>query len=987
MRLQSLALLGFTALVACSPNDPPAPTHQQATHVVTVSEGTNMSLAVSPDGQTLALSVQGKLFTLPINGGMATAIVDDYYDAREPSWSPDGQRIVFHGYRGGTWDLWEVSLNGGEVQQLTNDAFDDREPHYAPDGRSIAFSSDRAGSYDVWVLNLDDGGLQQVTDTQADEHSPAWSPDGQRIAYAVTIGRNEGQLRHKSVDGDPITLAEEAGNLAGISWSPDGTELAYQVLRRTGAAVTELRLVSLEGGPANTLSQSGDDVFPFRASWIDADTLVYAANGQIRKQRRDAAPGVVPFSAAFELNRQPYSRRTRDHDDSQPRQALGIVAPAISPDGREVAFTALGDVWLWNPEAGTLENLTDNVFAEQTPTWSQDGSKLAYISDRAGSSGLWVYDFAQQRHRHVPVQASGVSNPRFAPDGESIAVFAATSNPLAGQLAIVDLEDGSHTPLYKPIPPQPVSWSADGTVVATTSLAPYSNRYREGVYQLVVANASGGEVNEVVPTQHRNVTDVSLIPSGQAITYVQGGLLWQLDLDETYRPVGEPRQLTNELTDNPSWSAGGQYIVYMSGDRMVRFDATTATAEDITPSLQYARAQPSGRQVIRIGRLFDGVRDGYQTNVDLVIEGNRIVSVGPADPDLTPDIDASSHAAFPGLFEMHAHMGVTSEKQGRVWLAYGVTTVRDPGSNPYLAKERQEAWDSGRLTGPRTHVTGYLTDGNRVYYSMAEGIISDAHLMRSLHRVEVLGLDFIKTYVRLPDHWQREVVEFAHGIGIPVSSHELYPAVAHGSDHVEHIGGTSRRGYQPKVTALGHSYDDVIRLLVDSGMGITATAVLPGYSVVVGEQPDLFATDQFEAFYGASMRQAAQMLVRMFGPGATATAEANGELLRALVDEDALLVTGTDSPFVPYGAGLHAEFRLYERAGIAPRDILRASTIKSAQAVGVADDLGTLEVGKLADFVVVDGDPLAQIRDADNVVFTVKNGVVYPLAELIDGPE
>ena len=170
-------------------------------------------------------------------------------------------------------------------------------------------------------------------------------------------------------------------------------------------------------------------------------------------------------------------------------------------------------------------------------------------------------------------------------------------------------------------------------------------------------------------------------------------------------------------------------------------------------------------------------------------------------------------------------------------------------------------------------------------------------------------------------------------------------------------------------------------------MGITATAVLPGYSVVVREQPDLFASAQFEHFYGESMRQAAQMLVRMFGPGAQATAEANGKLLRALIDEDALLVTGTNAPFVPYGAGLHAEFRLYERAGLAPRDILRSSTIKSAQAMGVADDLGSLEVGKLADLVIVDGDPLAQIRDADNVVFTVKNGVVYPLADLIDGPD
>ncbi len=726
MRLRNLALLGLTVGVACSPPSDVS----QATHVVTVSEGTNMSLAVSPDGRTLVLSIQGKLFTLPIEGGRATAIVDDYYDAREPSWSPDGQRIVFHGYRGGNWDLWEVGVTGDEAARLTSDQFDDREPHYAPDGRSIAFSSDRDGSYDIWVLHLDDGRLQQVTDGEADEHSPAWSPDGQQIAYAVTVGRNAGRLEYVALEGDPTIVAEEPGNIAGVGWSPDGMEISYQVLRRTGAAVTELRIAPIAGGDSTVWSQSGDDVFPFRASWLDANRLVYVANGNIRHQVRGEVPSVVPFTANFELNRQPYARRVRNHDASEPRQALGLVAPVISPDGRDVAFTALGDLWVWNPDAGTLVNLTENVFAEQTPTWSQDGSKLAYISEQGGSSGLWVYDFAQQQHRRVPVLATGVSNPRFAPDGESIAVFAAVGNPLAGQLSIVDLQDGSVTPLYRPIPPQPISWSADGSVLATTSLAPYSSRYREGVYQLVVTNVLDGDVNEVVPTAHRNVTDVSLTPLGQAITYVQGGLMWQLELDEAYRPSADPRQLTNELTDNPSWSAGGQYVVYMSGDRMVRLDSTTGVTEDITPALQYARAQPTGRYVIRIGRLFDGLGDGYRTNVDVAVENNRIVSNNPADPDVAPDIDASAYAAFPGLFEMHGHMGAVSETQGRVWLAYGVTTVRDPGSNPYVAKERQEAWDSGRLTGPRTHVTGYLTDGNRVYYSIAEGIVSDDHLAR-----------------------------------------------------------------------------------------------------------------------------------------------------------------------------------------------------------------------------------------------------------------
>jgi imidazolonepropionase-like amidohydrolase len=336
---------------------------------------------------------------------------------------------------------------------------------------------------------------------------------------------------------------------------------------------------------------------------------------------------------------------------------------------------------------------------------------------------------------------------------------------------------------------------------------------------------------------------------------------------------------------------------------------------------------------------------------------------------------------------MHAHMGDVSEPQGRAWLAWGVTTVRDPGSDPYVAKERQETWDSGIFTGPRTHVTGYLTDGNRVYYSVAEGIGSDVHLDRALDRAERLELDFIKTYVRLPDHRQERVLEFAHATGIPVSSHELFPAVAYGMDHVEHIGGTSRRGYQPKVTSLGRSYNDVVTLLAESGMGITPTAVLPGYAVIAAEETDLFATPQFDYFYGATGRQAAAMLARMFGPGAASTAENNGKFIKALADADALVVSGTDSPFVPYGAGLHAELRLYARAGLTPAQVLKAASVNAAKAAGVEHDIGTLLPGMIADLVVVDGDPLANIADADNVVMTIKNGRVYNLSQLMTGPD
>ncbi len=972
------------ATTATSPvAPPPSPTQKTP---VSVSEGTNVAAALSPDGQSLAFSLQGVLFRMAAEGGAAEALIGYYYDAREPAWSPDGSRLYFHGYRNGNWDIWSVNATGGDPEPVTRDPFDDREAAVSPSGELVAFASDRSGNYDIWVQSLGDGSLTQITSTPENESGPAWSASGREIAYAAQLAPNRAELRVFDLESfETRVVGTDEGTIAGTAWHPDGMRLSYQL---GNPGLSELKVIATAGGNPATLSQSGDDVFPFEASWAADGSVLYTANGLINRQLPGGERTPVPFEATFELDRPSYERRRRNHDDTAKRRALGLSLPAISADGRYITFTALGDLWLWNPDEEQLENLTNTPWAERSPQFSPDANEIAYITERGpdGSAGLAIYNRSQQSHRSVPLAAAGVANPAWSPDGKSIALFASIAgSPLASQLSVVNLEDGSMTPVDTPIPAQGISWSSDGSYVATTQLAPYSSRYREGVYRLIVASPATGERHEVEPVPHRSLVSAALAPFGQFMTYVQDGQLWQQELTEDFQPAGYPEPLTAQLTDSPSWSFGGQYLVFMNADRMLRLNIDTGATEDITPTVNWSQAKLNASWTLRVGRLFDGTGDAYLENVLLTINGNRIEKLEPGAPG-EADVDMSDKAAFPGLFEMHAHMGETSEAQGRAWLAWGVTSVRDPGSHPYVAKERQEIWDSGTFPGPRTHVTGYLADGNRVYYSVAEGIASDVHLDRALERAEKLEFDFIKTYVRLPDHRQKRVLDFAHDVGIPVSSHELFPAVAHGMDHVEHIGGTSRRGYAPKVSALGRSYEDVVKLLAESGMGITATAVLPGYSVIASDETDLFDTPQFEHFYGAAGRQAAAMLSRMFGGGARATATNNAALLRDLAEADVLLVTGTDSPFVPYGAGLHAELRLYERAGLTPAQILRAASVKSAQAAGVEHDIGTLAPGMIADLVVVDGDPLARIADADNVVMTVKHGRGYPIERLLEAP-
>ena len=139
-----LTLLAATLTTSASSSASIARLAQSDTGVVelTVTEGTSMAVAVSPDGRTLVIDLQGVLWTLPIAGGEATRILDEFHDARQPAWSPDGTTIVFQSYRRGSWDIWSVGHDGRDARPLTSGPFDDREPHWSPDGDHGAEISD-----------------------------------------------------------------------------------------------------------------------------------------------------------------------------------------------------------------------------------------------------------------------------------------------------------------------------------------------------------------------------------------------------------------------------------------------------------------------------------------------------------------------------------------------------------------------------------------------------------------------------------------------------------------------------------------------------------------------------------------------------------------------------------------------------------------------------------------------------------------------------
>jgi imidazolonepropionase-like amidohydrolase len=260
-----------------------------------------------------------------------------------------------------------------------------------------------------------------------------------------------------------------------------------------------------------------------------------------------------------------------------------------------------------------------------------------------------------------------------------------------------------------------------------------------------------------------------------------------------------------------------------------------------------------------------------------------------------------------------------------------------------------------------------------------------AQVELELERAEALKYDVIKTYVRLSDPTQKRIIEDAHAMGIPVTSHELYPGVAYGADGVEHVRGTSRRGYSTKVTELYRSYDDVIALLAASGMTITPTVgIYGGFALVAQDDPSLFDDARVRTFFPEASRS-----VRSRGDAATTRRLVSdmAGTARRVHEAGGTVIMGTDSPIIPQGLSLLAEMEALVRyGGMTPVDVMRATTSVPARVMGYEEEFGTVAAGRLADLVVFGANPLEDIRATRDVRMVVKDGVVYEAEELLRRP-
>ncbi|MGH9846233.1 MAG: amidohydrolase family protein [Blastocatellia bacterium] len=406
----------------------------------------------------------------------------------------------------------------------------------------------------------------------------------------------------------------------------------------------------------------------------------------------------------------------------------------------------------------------------------------------------------------------------------------------------------------------------------------------------------------------------------------------------------------------------------------------------------------------------------------IVIEGDRIKQVGKAGEVSIPSsariIDARGKWIIPGLTDMHSHISGTPGLPLGLYLANGVTTIRDPGGNLTLLRLLREQLDSGKLTGPRLFFAGPILDGNPPVWP-AGSILADTP-ERAASAVNFLidqGADFIKVYNNISEPVLKAIIRTAHQREIPVIGHvprsiTMTRAVELGMDCLEHIRVTGREllpleeankiDFLPlgrRETLLWQRFDlasdemkKLVSLLVEKKVFLDPTLTIDEKTLVF-KREDLIKDPNnrflpreiFEAWAGQREPEIYQIppeLKEEAAAGFKKRQQFVGMLSRAGVQ----ITAGTDGAgpgtLLP-GFGLQHELELLAAAGLKPIDAIRAATITAARALKREKELGSIEAGKFADLVILNADPLAEIGNTRKIHLVMKGGQIHDPAALL----
>jgi imidazolonepropionase-like amidohydrolase len=461
------------------------------------------------------------------------------------------------------------------------------------------------------------------------------------------------------------------------------------------------------------------------------------------------------------------------------------------------------------------------------------------------------------------------------------------------------------------------------------------------------------------------------------------------------------------------FAAGGDWLAFVREGwegalpELFRADQEAETAWGARMGSTLAH-RPDGPVVFRNANLFDSRTGQSRPGTTVVVVGNRIQAVGPDGSVQVPEgaqvIDAAGKALLPGLFDMHVHLGLVD---GLFHLASGVTSVRDLANDTTVFPQVAAEWNAGTKVGPRVVVMAGFIDGSGPFTGPT-GLRADTPEEARAHVAWYAdhGYTHIKLYSSLKPELVPLITEEAHRRGMRVSGHipegmTAAQAVRAGFDEIQHANmlvlnfladsldtRTPQRFHGPAQEALNldlasDSVQVFVALLKERGTTLDPT--LNAFEqLFTARQGEL---DPVLAAIAHRLPPTVQRGLRGGGlPVPEGMDQRYRDSFRAMMNLIAMIhragipiVPGTDA--MP-GFALHHELELYEQAGIPANEVMQIATLVSARVAEREADLGSIEPGKLADLILVDGDPAAHVSHIRNVELVMKDGVFYRPEEL-----
>lgn len=941
------------------------------TRSLELQESTELSIAAHPTEPRVVFTLLGSLWSVSDTGGAAERLTGVEQVARYPAWDPEGRRLAFVAVRGSRHAL-AILEEGRQEPRLFRERMEPLAgPAWSPDGERLAYLRGSGEGCEVRSVPAADPGAGEArlwASGASCGSALAWTDRG--IVFARGAGSDGGESGSDLWRiGAPGAEAEPVAGGPGEQWAPVATGGEGGLYLERAGATTALR--SFPGGEPVAEELTGEVGRAAVRAGPDGAVFV-PADGRLWRVDADGEQRAVPFRASITVRRPSYDRRAPDLRLSGGDTARGIFAPRLSPDGRRVAFSAMGDIWVMALDSASRPRAVITGPAEETmPAWSPDGSRLAYVSNQGGDRDLWTAALDGSDRSRITRLVGDEMEPAWGPRGERLA-FSFFDNWTV-DLFWVPVSGGEPRRLTRhrawnwDLSP---AWGPDGERIA------FLERTEDRSTPHVALIRPGAEVgaSEPLDLEELPITALAWSPNGELV-YRSGGVLRAARLAGDSAVRGDA-SLGDARAFHPSFDGRGDQLLYLSTDGL-RLRSWPDGGESTIPVALEVPERPMPPPVtIRNVRLIDGTGAPPRGPVDIRIEEGRIVEIVPAGDSAAARsageetrvrvLDGSGLTAFPGLIEAHTHL---FHYGMRAYLGTGVTTVRDVGFESHLIASRWEGVQSGRLPGPRIAFAGEFLDGPGGPWmgNFVVTVTSPEQVRAEVARLADFGASWLKTYVRMPPDLRLAAIEAAHEHGLPTTQHEIYPAVAYGADGKEHV----RPGWR----------NDIRKILASSGALVVPTLdVVSGAFVYMRDHPEIWSREDVQGllpeYVRTSFRQDVEEADSARAAAARSRYEDAVETTRWLREHEAHLAVGTDpsNPHVLYGIGVHWELEHLVDAGFSPLEALHIATGGAARELGVGEQLGTVAEGKLADIVLVEGDPASDIRDTRRIRWVVFGG-------------